>query len=129
VILSLVAEQDGVVVGHILLSPVRVDTPGAQLAAVGLGPMAVLPELQRRGIGRRLIEESLERLRSLGHEAVVVVGHPQYYPRFGFMRASQLGLRWEMDCPNEAFMAMELRPGALAGRAGVVRYHPEFGSL
>ena len=60
---------------------------------------------------------------------VKVVGHPDYYPRFGFKRASQFGLRTEIDCPDEAFMAIELRPGALAGRGGMVRYRPEFGAL
>jgi putative acetyltransferase len=124
--LSLVAEIDGYVVGHILFSPVTIDTPAGQVTAIGLAPMAVLPDQQRKGIGTRLVQEGLAELQRLGHEVVVVVGHPDYYPRFGFKRASQFGLRTEIDCPDEAFMAIELRPGALVGRGGMVRYRPEF---
>jgi len=124
--LSLVAEKDRYVVGHILFSPVTIETPAGQVTAIGLAPMAVLPDQQRKGIGARLVQEGLAELRRLGHDAVVVVGHPEYYPRFGFKRASQFGLRTEIDCPDEAFMAIELRPGVLAGRAGMVRYRPEF---
>jgi putative acetyltransferase len=127
VILSLVAEVGGAVVGHILFSPVAIDTPNGEVTAVGLAPMAVLPEHQRKRIGSRLVEEGLRELRLRGYEAVVVLGHPDYYPRFGFARASQFGLRSAIDCADEAFMAIELRPGALAGRTGVVRYRPEFG--
>jgi putative acetyltransferase len=124
--LSLVAEEGGCVVGHILFSPVTIETHAGQVIAVGLAPMAVLPDQQRKGIGTRLVQEGLAELKRLGHEVVVVVGHPDYYPRFGFSRASGFGLRTEIDCSDEAFMAIELRPGALAGRAGVVRYRPEF---
>jgi putative acetyltransferase len=124
--LSLVAEVDGNVVGHIAFSPVTIDTEAGPFAAVGLAPMAVLPEHQRAGVGTRLAREGLDELRRLGHGAVVVLGHPEYYPRFGFERASRFGVRWENECPDEAFMALELRPGALAGRAGVLRYRPEF---
>ena len=106
-------------------APVTIDSPGGQVAAIGLAPMAVLPRHQRKGIGSRLVREGLDQLRRLEHEAVVVVGHAGYYPRFGFVPASRFGLRWENDCPDENFMAIELRPGGLAGRAGVVRYRPE----
>ena len=121
--LSLVAELDGAVVGHILFSSVSIEPEGT---AVGLAPMAVLPGQQRRGIGGRLVRESLELLRAAGHDAVVVLGHPEYYPRFGFVRASRFGLRCEFECPDEAFMAMELTPGTLTGRSGIVRYRSEF---
>jgi putative acetyltransferase len=127
-ILSLVAEKDGHVVGHILFSPVTIEPFAGQVSAVGLAPMAVLPDQQGKGIGTRLVEEGLAELRRLGHDVVVVVGHPDYYPRFGFKRASLFGLRTEIDCPDEAFMAIELRPGALAGRGGRVRYRSEFGN-
>lgn len=123
--LSLVAEQDAELVGHILFSPVTIE--GVPVRAVGLAPMAVGPAAQRRGVGSRLVRAALEELRDRGYEIVVVVGHPAYYPRFGFVRASELGLRWEHSCPDEAFMALELRPGALAGRSGLVRYRPELG--
>jgi putative acetyltransferase len=124
--LSLVAEVQGAIVGHIAFSPVRISGPAAERAAVGLAPMAVLPEHQRRGIGSRLVRAGLEALRDAGHGAVVVLGHPHYYPRFGFAPASRWGLRWERDCPDEAFMALELRAGALEGAGGVVRFRPEF---
>jgi putative acetyltransferase len=123
--LSLVAVQGSDVVGHILFSPVTIDN--VQVRAVGLAPMAILPAYQRQGIGSALVRAALDELRRVGHDAVVVLGHPAYYPRFGFRRASEFGLRWESDCPDEAFMALELQPGALAGRSGVVRYRPELG--
>lgn len=121
VTLSLVAEQNGEIIGHIFFSPVTID--GASVSTVGLAPMAVLPAFQRRGIGSQLVRASLDELRRIGCDGVVVLGHPSYYPRFGFVRASQYGLRWEHDCPDDAFMALELRPGSLLG--GVVRYRPE----
>jgi putative acetyltransferase len=124
--LSLVAEEDGRVVGHILFTPVRIEGAVAGIRATGLGPMAVVPDLQRREIGSRLVLAGLEACRALGYDAVVVVGHPSYYPRFGFSRADALGLRFEAEVPPEAFMALELRPGALSGRGGIVRYLPEF---
>ncbi|MBI3992747.1 MAG: N-acetyltransferase [Candidatus Lambdaproteobacteria bacterium] len=126
VLLSLVAVEDGAIVGHILFSPVRVRGGGGEFAAVGLAPMAVLPAWQRRGIGSALVRAGLARLRGMGQEAVVVLGHPAYYPRFGFRRASVFGLRWEHAAPDEAFMALELVAGSLAGRQGVVAYRPEF---
>jgi putative acetyltransferase len=129
VTLSLVAEVDGQVVGHILFSPVEIDRDGGHDVAVGLAPMAVLPDHQRHGIGSRLVRAGLERLRGAGHGAVVVLGHPDYYPRFGFTRASRFGLRWEVECPDEAFMALELREGFLGTRPGIIRYRPEFSAV
>jgi putative acetyltransferase len=124
--LSLVAESAGMVVGHLAFSPVTIAGPAGTREAVGLAPMAVLPERQGQGIGALLVRAGLEALRAAGHGAVVVLGHPHYYPRFGFAPASRWGLRWERDCPDEAFMALELRAGALEGAGGVVRFRPEF---
>jgi putative acetyltransferase len=129
VTLSLVALQDGRVVGHVLFSPVWIDSPGRSREAVGLGPLAVLPERQHQGSGSLLIRRGLEELKRAGHEAVVVVGHPPYYPRFGFVPAATFGLRWELPCPPDAFMACELKPGALRDCPGVVRYRVEFAEL
>jgi putative acetyltransferase len=126
-VLSLVARLDAAVVGHAALSPVTVDGAGGRTA--GLGPIAVVPALQRCAIGARLVEETLARARARGVGAVVVLGHPEYYPRFGFVPARRFGLRYEDDVPEEAFMAAELVPGALARAAGVVRYHAAFGAL
>ncbi len=99
---------------------------GDEMGLLSLAPVGVLPSRQNEGIGTMLIEAGLEQLRAEGHPAVVVLGHPSYYPRFGFVPASSFGLRWEMDAPDEAFMALELSAGALAGVRGVVRFRPEF---
>jgi len=127
-IVSLVAEEDGSVVGHILFSPVTLPDH-ADLTIMGLAPMAVRPDRQRRGVGSTLVTAGLEACRAFDTHAVVVLGHATYYPRFGFVPASRLGIRSEYDVPDEVFMAMELQPRALAGRSGTVRYHPAFGTL
>lgn len=122
--LSLVAEEDGGVIGHVLFSPVTVR--GAEdVRATGLASLAVVPEHQRAGVGGALVREGLERLRADGWAIAVVLGDPAYYSRFGFEPASRFGVRWEHDAPDEAFQLLELRPGALAGRSGVVAYRPE----
>lgn len=123
--MSLVAEIDGQVVGHIIFSPVILGTDAAA-RIMGLGPMSVLPGHQRRGIGSRLVAAGLERCRDAGVTAVVVLGHAAYYPRMGFRPASQFGLTTEFDVPDEVFMAIELVDGALTGKAGQVRYHAAF---
>lgn len=125
-VLSLVATVDDEVVGHVAFSPVTIEGPGGRTDALGLAPMAVARGWQRRGVGTRLVAEGLERLRAAGHRAVVVLGHPGYYPRHGFRRASGFGLRWEHPARDEAFMAIELVAGALDGVEGVVRYRREF---
>ena len=123
--LSLVATLDGRVVGHILFTPVTLEPPITRRMA-GLAPMAVRPEHQRSGIGGQLIRAGLEECRRNGYVAVVVLGHPEYYPRFGFARAETFGLRCEFPSRPEAFMAIELEPGALSGVRGLVRYLPQF---
>ena len=124
-LVSLVAEDDANVVGHILFSPVTLASkPG--LILMGLAPMAVVPSRQRQGVGSTLVLEGLERCRQLNVAAVVVLGHPEYYPRFGFLPAVRLSLRSEYDVPEEAFMVRELRDGVLRGLSGTIRYHPVF---
>jgi len=125
VLLSLVAELDGRVVGHILFSRMWVDTASGPLAAAALAPMAVLPGYQRRGMGGGLVRSGLERLRSRGEAIVIVVGHPEYYPRFGFSREAAAGI--ESPFAPEAFMVLELKSGALDGVRGRVRYPAAFG--
>ena len=129
VTLSLVAVHDAQVVGHILFSPVVIESAGESFAAVGLAPMAVLPEWQNQGVGSRLVKAGLDECRRQGHAAAVVLGHPGFYPRFGFAPASRFGVRSEYDVADEVFMAIELQPGALAGRGGLVRYQPEFNDV
>jgi putative acetyltransferase len=125
-LVSLVAESDGAIVGHILFSPVTLAARD-DLAVMGLAPMAVLPERQRAGVGSALVRAGLDRCRALACPAVVVLGHPAFYPRFGFVPASRFGIRCEYDVADEVFMAMELDPGALNFARGLVRYHPAFG--
>jgi putative acetyltransferase len=124
---GLVAERQGEVLGHIVFSPLELETSEVRLAA--LAPMAVRPGEQSRGIGSALVRAGLERCRALGFDAVVVLGHPDYYPRFGFRPASGLGLRAPWDVPGEAFMALELAPGVLGAARGTVRYHPAFSAV
>ncbi len=124
----LVAEQAGQPVGHILFSPVTL-TGQVDLALMGLAPMAVVPEQQNTGIGSALVEAGLEACRDKGICAVVVLGHPSYYPRFGFAPASGYDIDSDYDVPDEIFMALELETGALANRAGRICYHPVFESL
>lgn len=155
VICSLVADKAGEVVGHILFSPATLTShsnPARQLHSpthdqstsqeprnstsrpegqpqslrlAALGPMAVSPTHQRQGIGGQLIAAGLEFCRAAGYDLVIVLGHREYYPRFGFRPAAPLGIRWEHGAEAH-FMVMELRPGALAGVSGVARYRPEF---
>lgn len=128
-ILSLVAIKNNEIVGHIAFSPVTIESDQATVNAVGLAPMAVSPEFQRSGIGSQLIEEGLNRIRTAEHDLVVVLGHPEYYPRFGFVPAKKYGIRWEQDIPEEAFMIKELREGALKEVRGTVKYRPEFNEV
>jgi len=126
---SLVAELDGQVVGHILFTVVAIEDADPRPRTLGLAPLAVLSECQRKGIGSALVRSSLERCRDMGHDAIVVVGHPEYYPKFGFLPASRYGLRCEYDVPEDVFMALELQVGSLQGIRGLVRYQPEFGKM
>jgi len=126
---SLVACERDTLLGHLMLSPVTIVAPSGEIVEsriMGLAPMAVLPEMQRRGIGRALIDAGLSHCRDLNVEAVVVLGHPDYYPRSGFSVASRFGLSCEFEAPPECFMALELVPGALSRTPGVVHYHPVF---
>ncbi|SRR5690606_387012 len=139
--ISLVADSAGIIVGHICFSPVQIirdRSPGggsgtgsdpSRPLVVGLAPMSVLPEYQRQGIGSMLVKAGLEACQDESIDAVVVLGHPDYYPRFGFRDASTFGLRSEYDATPGAFMALELRPAALVDSAGLVRFHPAFGEV
>jgi putative acetyltransferase len=124
--LSLVAIEAGQIVGHILFSPMVIETKDGAVPALALAVLAVRPEFQNQGIGSELVFGGLERCRALGHRIVVVVGHPAYYPRFGFSPARARGLEAPFPVPDEAFMVLELAPGALGGVAGMVRYPPPF---
>jgi putative acetyltransferase len=127
-IVSLVAVADDLVMGHILFSPVTL-LPYPQIPIMGLAPMAVLPGSQRQGIGSALVQAGLDECRTLGYAAVVVLGHANYYPRFGFRPASSFRLGSEYDVPDDVFMALELEPGALSHKNGTIRYHPAFAAV
>ncbi len=127
--ISLVAERDGNVLGHILFTPVTVDSGDTQWSALGLAPMAVAPDNQRQGIGSSLVRAGLAECRSIGQPVVFVLGHPKYYPRFGFVPAPPLGLTCEYPVPDEVFMVAELEPDAIRSRTGLVRYAPAFNDL
>ncbi len=123
---ALLAGQGRTVAGFVLLTDVAIDGSGLKPRGAGLAPLAVRPTFQRRGIGGMLVRAALERARAAGYGFVVLLGDPGYYRRFGFRAGSTLGLACEFAAPEEAFLALELAPGALGGVAGVVRYAPEF---
>ena len=122
--LSLVAEVDGQLAGHVMFSPLYIDSPSGEVISIQLGPLAVLPELQRQGIGSALVEGGIAACRLLGYDYVFVLGHRTYYPRFGFRPARHRGIIFQDG--RDSFMVLELRPGALEGLSGNVRYGPEF---
>jgi putative acetyltransferase len=127
-LISLVAEEDAAVVGHIMFSPAML-SGHPSLRIMGLAPMAVAPAHQRRGIGSALVRAGLEQCRQLGADAIVVLGHPAYYPRFGFAPTVARGIRSDYDVPDDTFMVLELRNGSLDGKSGTVTYHEAFRSF
>ena len=125
--LSLVALHNENIVGHILFTPAAIVSATQSVHGAGLAPMSVLPELQRRGIGSALVRAGLEEMRRAARPFVIVLGHPAYYPRFGFVPASRHEIANEYDgVPDEAFMILVLDESAMAGITGTARYRPEF---
>jgi putative acetyltransferase len=124
-LISLVAEEDGALVGYIAFSPVQIEGEALEGIGLGLAPLAVMPGFQSQGIGSRLVREGLAACQRAGYGFVVVLGGPGFYRRFGFERADLRGLGNEYGA-DEEFMVRELRDGAIPGRGGVVRFGPEF---
>lgn len=124
-VVSLVAKENETVVGHIMFSPVTL-TGCPDLKIMGLAPMAVAPQCQRKGIGSTLVRVGLERCRQLGFGAVVVLGHTSFYPRFGFKPSSSFCIGCEYEVPEDLFMVIELQSGYLIGRSGTIKYHEAF---
>jgi putative acetyltransferase len=123
--ISLAAEEEGRIVGHVLFGELPIETEAGTVEALALAPMAVIPSHQRRGIGSMLVREGLRSCREAAHRIVVVLGHPEFYPRFGFSAGLAAPLKSPFSGP--AFMALELVLGALEGVDGEARYPPPFG--
>jgi putative acetyltransferase len=125
--LSFVAEDEDRVVGHILFTPAAIESDEKVIQGVALAPMAVMPERQREGIGTRLVKHGFKVLQDRSCPFVIVLGHPAYYPRFGFEPASKYGItcQWE-GVPDEAFMILIFDKMAIEGISGVARYRDEF---
>ena len=125
--LSLVAELNEQVVGHILFTPIVIDNGEEQFQSLVLAPVSVLPEFQKRGIGGQLIRVGHEKAKELGFQSAILLGHPEYYPRFGYKPASTWGIKTHYELPSDdVFMAVELTEGALTGVSGMVVFPPEF---
>jgi putative acetyltransferase len=122
VLVELVAGDDTAITGHILYSRLRIERDGETIEAAALAPVSVLPAFQRLGIGKALIEAGDAKCAALGCVAIIVLGHPEYYPQFGYSALAAESLNAPFSGP--AFMALALRPGALSGR---VRYAAAFG--
>lgn len=124
--LSLVATANGKIIGHILFTKLEIVDGNKVYPSLGLAPLSVLPEFQRTGGGKLLMEEGLKRCTDLGYTSVILLGHPSYYPRFGFRKASEFNISAPFPAPDEAFMAMELVPGSLSKVKGMVKHPKEF---
>lgn len=127
-LLSLVAEKDERIVGHIMFSKVSL-IGHADLEIVGLAPLAVAPEVQNTGIGSQLVNRGLSMCADAGMDVIVVIGHAHYFPNFGFKSGTSFGIDCEYDVPEDVFMLNELKEGVLNGKSGVVFYHPAFATL
>ena len=122
-LLSSVATVNGQVAGHIIYSPLTI---GETVSGVALGPMAVVPEYQRQGIGTKLVDAGNQKIKDAGHPFIIVVGHAEYYPRFGFRPASEYGIKCEWDVPDEVFMLLVLNESKMQGASGLAKYRDEF---
>ncbi|EEL33562.1 N-acetyltransferase [Bacillus toyonensis] len=123
--LSIVA-VDKEIVGHIMLSKITIEQGGTTVDSLALAPVSIAPSHQKKGIGGKLITAALEKAKELGYGSVVVLGHPEYYPKFGFERASQWNIKAPFEVPDEVFMVMELRENTLQGVEGIVQYSSAF---
>lgn len=125
--LSLIAEtEDGRIAGYVLLTKVDIVSGNDSTPSLGVAPLAVLPEYQRQGVGGQLLTEAHKLASALGYGSAVLLGHKDYYPKFGYKRASAYGIEFPFDAPDECCMAVELIPGALSDVRGTVHYPAVF---
>lgn len=124
--LSLTAEDGKDIVGHIMFSKAVIDTGEGEVPTLALAPVAVMPQRQNEGIGSLLIREGLKQAELQGFAHAVVLGHPDYYPRFGFRPSTVFGIFSPFPVPEEVFMVMEFKEGSLTGISGTVKYPPSF---
>lgn len=125
----MVALVEGKVVGHILFSPLTIENGNESFPALILAPIAVLPEYQNQGIGSKLVEKGIIECRNHGHSIIILVGHPEYYPRFGFKPAEQNGIQHPFKVPEDVFMVCELVPDTLNKVNGVLKYSAAFDDI
>lgn len=123
---ALVAVDDETIVGHVMLSQATIIHGDKKRAILSLSAVSVAPERQRQGIGKKMIDHVLAIATREGEEAVIVLGHPTYYPKFGFKRASLWGIKLPFDAPDNAFLALELAPSGLENKSGIVEYSTAF---
>ncbi|WP_080875760.1 GNAT family N-acetyltransferase [Oceanobacillus timonensis] len=125
--LSIVAvNQQNNIIGHILFSIISIENKEQATPSLALAPISVHPDYQNKGIGSMLMKEGLEKAKAAGYRSIIVLGHADYYPRFGFKPASLWGIEAPFDVPEEAFMALELEPGVLERTSGIVHYSKAF---
>ncbi len=124
--LSIVAEFNDKIVGHILFFPIKIQNDSKKHESLALAPMSVLPGFQNKGIGGQLITKGLEIAKELGFKSVIVLGHKDYYPKFGFLPASRWRIKAPFDVPDEVFMAIALVSDGLKNVSGIVEYPKEF---
>jgi len=128
--LSLVAHMNEEIIGHIIFTKIVIrGETGRETSSLALAPMGVLPAHQKSGIGGKLIRAGLSAAKELGHQSVIVMGHKDYYPKFGFLPAEKWEISTHYEVPSEYFMAIELIPGALSNAKGVVEYSAPFSQL
>jgi putative acetyltransferase len=123
---SIIAEIDENIIGHILFYPINIETKTGLIPTVALAPMSVLPKYQNKGVGTKLVQYGLQKCKERGFESVTVLGHANYYPKFGFEPASKWGIYSDFDVADEVFMSMELKEDALVKVAGKVIYPKEY---
>ena len=124
--LSLVAEFNGNIIGHILFFPIYILSGDDKIQTLALAPMSIIPGFQNKGLGGDLIMAGMKAANELGFTSVLVLGHPKYYPKFGFKKASKWKIKAPFDVPEEAMMAIELKNGSLNFGGGIIDFPPEY---